>query len=144
MSDEYVSIRQLCERYVDAVNRRDADDWGATWAPDGVWDMGIGDPPRGRDNVVEFWKAAMAGIPGVVMIVNSGVVDSVEGDTARAHWYHTEHLKMADGSRRVGMGVYRDDLVRLDGEWHFERRRYSLLYTGPSDLSGDFNPYPKD
>ena len=144
MSDEYIAIRQLCERYVDAVNRRDSKDWGATWAPDGIWDMGMGPPTEGRDAIVQSWEKTMANIPGVIMVVHSGVVEAVEGDKARARWYHQENLLMPDDSRMVGKGVYRDDLVRLGGQWHFARRRYSLLYMGPPDMSGAFNPYPQD
>ncbi len=143
MSDEYVAIRELCERYVDAVNRRDAQDWGATWAPDATWDLGRG-PVQGREQIVAAWEAAMAGFPHVIMWVHSGVIESVDGDHASARWYHQENLVFPDESRQVGMGVYRDKLVRLDGEWHFENRKYDLLYFGPPDLSGSFNPYPSE
>ncbi|MCY4200193.1 MAG: nuclear transport factor 2 family protein [Gammaproteobacteria bacterium] len=141
MSEEYVAIRELCERYVDAVNRRDAADWSATWAPDAVWDLGRG-PVSGRENIVAMWEAAMAGLSHVIMWVHSGVIESVEGDQASARWYHQETLDIADGSRMVGMGVYRDKLVRIDAKWHFSERRYHLLYLGPPDLSGNFNAYP--
>lgn len=140
-SNEYVSIRELCERYVDAVNRRDAGDWGATWAADAVWDLGRG-PVQGRDNIVAAWEAAMSGFPNVIMWVHSGVIESVAGDKASARWYHQENLNMPDGSQNVGMGVYRDKLVRIKGEWLFAERKYDLLYFGPPDLSGAFNPYP--
>ena len=143
MSDEYLAIRQLCERYVDAVNRRHTQDWAATWAPDAVWDLGRG-PVEGRDQIVAAWESAMAGFPHVVMWVHSGVIESVDGDRATARWYHQEILDIAGGGRQVGMGVYRDQFVRLDGAWHFAVRRYDLLYFGPPDLSGNFNPYPSD
>lgn len=143
MSDEYVAIRQLCERYVDAVNRRDSEDWGATWAPDAIWDLGRG-PVQGREQIVAAWEAAMAGFPHVVMWVHSGVIESVDDDHASARWYHQENLDFADGTRQVGMGVYRDKFVRLNGEWHFAERKYDLLYFGPPDLSGSFNPYPSE
>ncbi len=143
MTGEYVAIRELCERYVDAVNRRDAADWGATWAADAVWDLGRG-PVCGRENIIATWEAAMAGFPHVIMWVHSGVVESVDGDQASARWYHQEVLDIKDGSRMVGMGVYRDKLVRIDGEWRFSERRYDLLYFGAPDLSGNFSPYPTD
>ena len=143
MSKEYVAIRELCERYVDAVNRRDAADWGATWAPDAAWDLGRG-PVTGRDAIVASWEAAMAGFPHVIMWVHSGVVESVDGDRASARWYHQETLDIAGAGPTVGMGVYRDKLVRIDGQWHFLERKYDLLYFGPPDLSGTFNPYPSD
>lgn len=143
MSEEYVAIRELCERYVDAVNRRDAEDWSATWAADAVWDLGRG-PVQGREQIVAAWQAAMNGFPHVIMWVHSGVIESVEGDFATARWYHQETLDFPDGTRQVGMGVYRDKCVRVNGEWQFQERKYDLLYFGPPDLSGAFNPYPSD
>lgn len=141
MPDEYSAIRQLCERYVDAINRRDPEAWIATWAPDGVWEYGGDNPPRGRAQLAQFWEQAMADIRAVVMLVNSGVVDSVEGDTATARWYHTEDVQIGDDARMAGVTVYEDDLVRIDGQWLFAKRTHELLYSGDDDLHGDFHPY---
>ncbi len=143
MSEAYVAIRELCERYVDAVNRRNVEDWGATWADNAIWDLGRG-PVQGREQIIAAWQAAMAGFPHVVMWVHSGVIESVEGDLATARWYHQEILDFPDGTRQVGMGVYRDQCVRVTGEWQFQERKYDLLYFGPPDLSGAFNSYPSD
>lgn len=140
MPDEYSAIRQLCERYVDALNRRDAEAWIATWAPDGVWEYGGENPPRGRPQLAQFWSTAMADITAVVMVVNSGVIDEVHGDTARARWYHTEDVQIGEDNRLAGVTVYEDDLVRIDGKWHFAKRTHELLYSG-SDLNGQFYPY---
>ena len=38
MSDEY-AIRQLVEKYADAVNRVDKEDWASTWCEDSEWDL---------------------------------------------------------------------------------------------------------
>ena len=141
MPDEYLAIRQLCERYVDAVNRRDAAAWVETWAPDGVWRYGGENPPQGRAALARFWEEAMANITAVVMVVDSGVVERVDGAKAKARWYHTENVQMAEAGRMVGMTVYEDDLVRIDGRWHFACREHTLLYSG-ADLSGVFHPYP--
>ena len=43
MSDEY-EIRQLVEKYADAVCRRDRDDWASTWSDDSLWNLGL--PPK--------------------------------------------------------------------------------------------------
>ncbi len=143
MAGEHVAIRELCERYVDAVNRCHKADWSATWAPDAVWDIGRG-LVSGRENIVAAWEAAMASLSHVIMWVHSGVVESVDGDQASARWYHQEILDIKGGGRMVGMGVYHDKLVRIDGEWRFSERRYHLLYFGPPDLCGNFSPYPSE
>lgn len=140
MPDEYSAIRQLCERYVDAINRRDPEAWIETWAPNGVWEYGGDNPPHGRTELVQFWEQAMTDIKAVVMLVNSGVVDEVDGDTAKARWYHTEDIQIGEDARMTGVTVYEDNLIRIDGQWHFARRTHELLYSG-NDLTGDFRPY---
>ncbi|MBH77053.1 MAG: hypothetical protein CL897_02325 [Dehalococcoidia bacterium] len=140
MSDEYSAIRQLCERYVDAINRRDSEAWVETWAPNGIWDYGVENPPKGREGLTLFWERAMANITGVVIVVNSGVVDSVNGNSATARWYHTEDVQIGEETRMSGVAVYEDNLVRIDGQWRFARRTHDLLYSG-NDLQGNFHPY---
>ncbi len=140
MPDEYATIRQLCERYVDAVNRRDAEAWVATWAPDGVFEYGGEDPPRGLAAIARFWDQAMSDMR-VVMSVTSGVVERVDGDTAKARWYHTEDVQVGDDQAMAGVTVYEDDLVRIDGEWRFARRTHELLYSG--EIRGTFYPYER-
>jgi len=138
MPDEYSAIRQLCERYVDAVNRRDAEAWVATWAPDGVFEYGGEDPPRGQPAMARFWDVAMENM-SVLMTVASGLVERVDGDSAKARWYHTEDVQVGDEPAMAGFTVYDDDLVRINGEWRFARRTHQLLYSG--ELSGTFHPY---
>ncbi|MFN0093621.1 MAG: nuclear transport factor 2 family protein [Dehalococcoidia bacterium] len=141
MSDLYSDLRQLVERYADAVCQRDADLWGSTWAPDGVWDLGRG-KAEGRENIVAFWKQAMANYPQAIQIIHGGNVLEETATTARARWYLSEYLFVADGSRRLGIGVYHDDYVKLDGKWHFKLRKYGLLYSGTPDLAGDPLGFP--
>jgi uncharacterized protein (TIGR02246 family) len=143
VSDIYTELRQLVERYADAVCRRDAAAWGGTWAPDGVWDLGRG-KAEGREQVVAFWKQAMSGFPMAIQIIHNGVVLSHDGDAATARWYLSEYLHTADGGRRLGVGVYHDTYRRIDGRWHFALRKYNLLYSGAPDLSGEALPFPSD
>ncbi len=140
MPDEYSAIRQLCERYVDAINRRDAEAWLETWAPDGVWEYGGEHPPRGLSQLARFWERAMADMSAIVMVVNSGVIDAIDGDSARARWYHTERVQIGEDRRMEGVTVYEDDLVRMDGRWLFAKRTHTLLYSN-ANLYGLFYPY---
>ncbi len=36
---------------------------------------------------------------------------------------------------------YIDDCARIDDEWRFQSRKFSALYRGPADLSGEFSKY---
>lgn len=144
MADEYLALRQLVEAYADAVCRRDAEDWGATWAPDGEWDLGPGRSMTGRDKIVPFWSQIMGTFPMAIQVITGGKVLWVDGNRAAARWYITEYLRTDDGTNRVGHGVYHDRYVRIDGQWRFARRSYNLLYSGAPDLTGDVFPFPAE
>jgi hypothetical protein len=137
-TDDYVALRQVAERYVDAVNRMDADAWGQTFAPDGEWHLSSTSVHKGRDRVVSAWSGIMKGIPNVYMHVYSGVVDEVNGDTASGRWYMGEYLNLANGTRTMNQICYFDTYVRLDGQWYIKTRKYSALYRGKGDFSGEF------
>lgn len=134
-----LAIRDLAARYIDAVNRYNADDWAATWAEDATWDL-MGHVVEGRQAILELWQGAMSGFDMVVMMMNSGTV-SVDGDRANGRWYMTEHLKPREGDANVTLGVYNDEYSREGGSWLFTRRAYQVIYQGPPDLSGMYNPY---
>jgi uncharacterized protein (TIGR02246 family) len=135
--EEYTAIRQVAERYVDAVNRMDARAWGETFAPDGEWHLGARGF-QGRDQVVTAWSGMMKGIPNVYMHVYSGVVDEVNGDTASGRWYMGEYLNLANGTQTMNQICYSDTYVRLNGQWHIKTRRHATMYRGKADLSGEF------
>ena len=140
-NDDYIAIRQLAERYVDAVNRFDSDAWAACWAPDGEWETAS--VTKGRDEIVARWNTVMASIPNVYMHVYSGVIDDVTGDTASGRWYMGEFLNRSEG-RSMNSICYYDTYVRIDGEWRIRTRRFGALYRGPADLGGEFFKLAKE
>ena len=135
-----LAINELVARYIDAVNRYHADDWAATWAEDATWNL-LGMEVEGKATILETWKGAMSGFEFALMMLNSGTL-SVDGQRASGRWYLTEHLKTTEGEASMVLGVYDDEYSRESGSWLFTRRRYNILYRGPADLSGDYNPYP--
>ena len=54
MSDKE-EIRNLVEKYADAVNRVDKEDWASTWAEDAVWDLSSMPPVKGKNAIVELY-----------------------------------------------------------------------------------------
>jgi uncharacterized protein (TIGR02246 family) len=137
-TEDYVAIRMLAERYVDAVNRLNGKDWSETFAPDGEWHLGA-DVHKGRATVRDAWTKIMTSIPNVYMHVYSGVVDHVDGDTASGRWYMGEYLNLPGGTQSMNHICYIDTYVRLDGAWHIKTRRFAPLYQGKPDMSGKFS-----
>lgn len=141
MQDEQ-EIRNLVARYADAVCRRDQDDWSATWAEDGLWQLPNAPVTRGRDNIVKLWVGAMAGFPFVAQLIQNGTVE-VAGDSATGRWYITEHLKFADSDKGMfNIGVYQDKYTRTPDGWKFAERYYAVLYNDGDGGTGATTPYP--
>ena len=90
---------------------------------------------RGRDNIRKTWEGAMAGFPFAVYLVQPAN-DEVNGDKGTCRSYVTEILSTTDGTSFRVYGCYNDEVIREDGKWVFKSRRYSRLYQGPVDLSG--------
>ncbi len=132
-SDE-TEIRDLLARYADAVNRRDTEAWGDTWAEDGCWRI-LGMAPEGRAAVVALWQKLMAGIPFVLQLPGQALIE-VDGDEARCRVYLSEYGRSADGAGLLTLGVYHDRLRREPAGWRFRERRFEPLYSGAPDLSG--------
>ena len=133
------AIADLVHRYADAVVRRDPEQWGSTWAPDAVWDLGRGRRMEGRDAIREFWNAAMDGFQAVVQNVVNGAAElDEEAGTGTGRWYIMENFKRADGTPGILLAHYDDVYTRVDGEWLFTSRDLVVHYGGPPDLSADF------
>jgi uncharacterized protein (TIGR02246 family) len=140
VAEDILHIQMLAQRYADAVMRHDADDWSACWAKEGEWYLRE-EPVRGREAIRAVWEQAMAGFPFAVFLVQPSIV-RVNGDTATSRSYVTEILRTTDGTSFRVYGCYNDEVVREDGAWKFKARRYSRLYQGPVDLSGQIFDYP--
>ena len=63
------------------------------------------------------------------------------GDRAGGRWYLTEYTCDQEGNTATVLGAYDDKYVKRDGQWLFAERVYQILYQGPADLSGNYQPY---
>lgn len=120
---DVAAIRALNDRYADAVNRNDAQSWGALWAEDAVWDL-MGTEVSGRPAIVGLWTQAMAGFSFVGFFSQLGAL-TVSGDMAQGRVWTHELLDGPEGERRP-LGRYEDQYSRRDGQWLFARRSFSL------------------
>lgn len=135
-----LEIRELVARYADAVNRRDAEAWDATWTKEGEWVV-FGTPFQGEKRL-ETWRTLMGGLRFVVQLVHSGVIE-LQGDEAIARWYLTEQGMSVGDEPMLSLGVYHDRCRRTGEGWRFVSRRFDPLYIGQPDLSGQINPFPQ-
>jgi ketosteroid isomerase-like protein len=136
--EDELALRNLMARYADAVNRRDADAWVATWAADGVWNL-LGNPVSGRDNILALWQQMMGSFEFALMLPSSCLFQ-VEGNTASGHWYLHEYTRDLQGNASTVLSRYLDTYVKQGGQWLFQSRSYGFIYNGPADLSGTYTP----
>lgn len=126
--DDRLAIRELIEAYADAVCRRDAAAWSATWAEDAEWSIpdvpGFG-TPKGRAAIVSIWQEAMAHFPGLLFRAWPGSIE-VTGDHAAVRSYTSETYDR-DGRTFRDEGLYEDHCVKLDGQWLFASRTFRRL-----------------
>lgn len=141
MKDER-EIRNLVARYAYAIESGDVEGWSRTWADEGEWDV-LGVTNRGREAVVKHLEKLLGGLDFVVQIASGGVLE-VGSDTATGRWAVTEHGRFAGGAPLFTLGVYRDNYVRVEGEWRFARRAFHATYIGPPDMSAKATPPPID
>ena len=119
------AIIELVAAYGDAVSRRDAAAWGATWASDATWNL-MGHEVAGRDAIVALWQGAMAQFDAVSFAAAIGPI-RFDGDRATARCQTQEVLRTTEGAIRRVAGVYDDEFVREDGEWRFARRVFAIV-----------------
>ncbi|MGE0385166.1 MAG: nuclear transport factor 2 family protein [Gammaproteobacteria bacterium] len=141
---DHAAIRDLIDRYTDAVNRRDWRALEATFAAGGIWDCH--GPTAESRFLFEGARNVADGIAGAVQAgemciqMNHAVVIDVQGDRASATCTLNEMFRMPDGNGMELWGIYYDDIARgADGEWRFEKRRFRTTYYEMRAFGGGLN-----
>ncbi len=130
--EDRLAIRELLDAYADAVNRCDAEAWGACWAENSTWSMP--DYPEfgtvhGRATIVETWTTAMAQFPGVIFVATPGSI-VIDDDVAVVRSYTSEVYDDAQGNTKRDRGTYDDIVVKQNGRWLFSSRRFRNIHRG--------------
>lgn len=132
------ALRDLMASYIDAVYRNDGEAWKSTWATDAEWNI-LGNSHTGIDNIYSMWQQVMASVEFALMMPSISRFE-FEGDRASGFWYLQEVTRDHDGNTSNIISQYRDNYVRQDGKWLYQRRQYNFIYNGPADLSGAYTP----
>jgi hypothetical protein len=127
--EDRIAICELVDSYGDAVSRHCAEDWGANWAVDAVWNLNLPDLPKveGRTAIVELWVRAMAAYEWVLMTAKPGEI-IVDGNQGSGRFYTAELTRLKSGEEQRIAGRYEDVYIKSDGRWYFKTRTYKMLH----------------
>jgi uncharacterized protein (TIGR02246 family) len=133
-SDE-AAITALLHEYADAALAVDGARWSSLWTEECLWVLGPDRVLRGRNAVLEAWRASISKYSTVVQLYLSSYA-IVDGDAATGRAYLQEVSETMEGARLIMAGYYDDAYSRTPDGWRFTQRKLTKLYFGPPDLSG--------
>jgi hypothetical protein len=139
--DRLVEIQDLIQRFADAVNRQDAQQFESLWTPEATWRI---DPPTDllmegtRSEIAQGFAAGMeANWEWFVQLPHGVSLAENRDDALIARSYVVEKAKARTGESYSNIGYYVDEIVQSSGEWLFRSRHYQYIYLDPSDLTGE-------
>ena len=135
-AEDRAKIEDLQARYLFALDFRDPEAYAATFAPDGILDYGAGEI-KGREAIAEMVANTRRNAEAQRAADDSGlrpaagrhnianIVIEIEGDTATgaAYWFHMGNDNPERSAQLNSFGHYEDELVKIDGEWYFSKRK---------------------
>jgi uncharacterized protein (TIGR02246 family) len=133
-------IRELHQRYTDAVWRQDFDAFADCFAEDGEWRIS-GMVLKGRPQIKETIAAILGRFNRVLISFRTPIVELGDG-TASARTYIDEKCAWKNGDTNISMGIYYEHFVLQQGRWRFQWRLFQMLYRGDPDLTGTFYDFP--
>ena len=137
-----IAIRDVIDRYSDAVTRRDWPNVGATFHDDAVWSVGGGFnlEYRSRENIEAGLRASVSAFEFLVQMTHSVVIE-LDGRRARARTLvHEVGRGPGQTTGLFLLGFYEDALSRREGRWAFDSRRFEPIYTDTALLKGVATP----
>lgn len=124
--EDIEAIRSLLIDYGQALDSQDIEAYSKLFAEDGVWTGGMGSA-TGPKAIQKMVEEGIAGMPPGVFDNSNHIMSSMEievnGDTATSWSRWTWVIEGPDGKPRTERaGHYEDKLVRVNGQWKFQRR----------------------
>jgi len=132
-AEDRAAIMDLQGRYLFAMDFQDAETYASTFAEDGVINWAQGEV-KGRKAIYEFMASgtynptrnAEAGKwPAASRHFITNQVIKVEGKRAKAltYWFQATNNTADRRAMVLGLfGHYEDDLVKIKGQWYFQKR----------------------
>jgi AcrR family transcriptional regulator len=134
--DEHVSaptaatdaaLRQLVNRYCDAVIRHDVEEFAGLWDAEATWTVG-GRTFGGSKAIVAAWDKSMSAFAWVVQSAPQMVFDVDErAGTGTGRVTVQERFKRSSGRSGSTLATAEDRYVRRAGQWRFAERRLNVI-----------------
>jgi len=152
-AEDRAAIENLQARYLFALDFRDPDEYAATFTEDGVLDYGAGEI-RGREAIRELvagmrareQERARSDTSGLRPAAGrhniSNIVIQIQGDRATgvAYWFHMGNDNPERKATLNSFGHYEDELVKVNGQWLFSKRKIYNEHVAEWAAAGAANP----
>jgi hypothetical protein len=125
MPSDRDAILKLLRDYAEHADANHFREWAELFAPDGHLEA-FGRQIVGREKLERFISKAAKGKHGF----ESPAIE-IDGERARAQ---CAFRFVSEDPATHSRGIYRDELVRRDGEWLFASRHIEFLARGPDAL----------
>ena len=118
--EDQFAIRELVARYNYAIDEGRAEEWVATFVPDGTFESSALGAHTGAEALLAFAKGYIEAFPG--RHCTSDFVIDVDGDDARSRCYLIA-VNNAAAPIIAATAVYEDVLRRTPDGWRFVHRK---------------------
>ena len=131
----HLAIRDLIDRYTNAINQRTWAEIEGLFVADAIWDVRGTEPGgpevqvQGAPNIAKTIEAIL-GTQALWVQSNHASVIVVDGASATATTTMNEYTQgQGDAARTTDWGTYFDTMVQeSDGEWRFKKRLYRFTW----------------
>lgn len=135
-------IDDLLSRYVQAIDRCDAEKLKPLFWPDAVIDLGVfaGKAP----DFVQFAMSMLKSLNSTMHFIAKGVVEFDDDDNARGETYLIAFHEVPEETGivdRVGAGRYIDRFQRRNGEWRIAERVYVADWNQNTPSTAEWNTW---
>jgi ketosteroid isomerase-like protein len=128
--EDRLAIRELFGEYSEAGAVGDPAAWLECWSEDCRWVSHLFDA-SGKPALRAKWDQLWADWKCVAFFNEIGRIE-VDGNTATAGSTTREIVELKNGSLFKLVGRYDDRLVKVDGQWRYQLRDYTVLFTETS------------
>ena len=123
--EDKFAIDELIARYNQSLDSGDYPTWVACWADDAILD-GIGKLLTGKAQIQAFadqYEGSTRSKINGLKHYTVNILSKVDGDAAKSNSYLQLVSTTDKGVKILFTGRYEDDLTRVNGQWHFARRK---------------------
>jgi hypothetical protein len=138
------SILALPNRYSDAANRRNWDDFAATYGVNARWQVPGNDIDMTGREVIKKWVTETFEANDFFMqLIGGQRLVRYEPEVGNVYTYFQAFSRRYDGSGFHYIMVYDDEMTRNDGIWEFSHRIGHFLYRDNHAPTGVNMPFPE-